>query len=185
MSKINQIEGKAVPVEGNDIDTDRIIPARYLKEITFTNMGQYPFYDERFDAEGKPKGHPFDLPQFQGAHHSFREPELRLRLLPGARSPGAHALGHPGHHRRILCGDFRGQLHHAGHPDGHRQPGRDAKTPGPGEGKTETRFKLDLDKKVLFSEGKEHLKVRDPRVQAQRPGQRHLGFHGFALGQRR
>src|SRR5262245_66092331 len=43
MSKINQIEGKAVPIEGNDIDTDRIIPARYLKEITFTNMGQYPF----------------------------------------------------------------------------------------------------------------------------------------------
>src|SRR5271169_1470074 len=67
MSKINQIEGKAVPVEGNDIDTDRIIPARYLKEITFTNMGKYPFYDERFDAEGKPKGHPFDLPAFQGA----------------------------------------------------------------------------------------------------------------------
>ncbi len=71
MSKINQIEGKAVPVEGNDIDTDRIIPARYLKEITFTNMGKYPFYDERFDAEGKPKGHPFDLPQFQGAHLLF------------------------------------------------------------------------------------------------------------------
>ena len=36
------------PVIGNDIDTDRIIPARYLKEITFSRMGQYPFYDERF-----------------------------------------------------------------------------------------------------------------------------------------
>ena len=93
MSKINQIEGRAVPVEGNDIDTDRIIPARYLKEITFTNMGKYPFYDERFDAEGKPKGHPFDLPQFQGRPHPFREPELRLRFFPRARSPIAHALG--------------------------------------------------------------------------------------------
>src|SRR5258708_21077213 len=71
MSKINQIYGRAIPVEGNDIDTDRIIPARYLKEITFTNMGKYPFYDERFDAEGKPKGHPFDFPQFQGAHILF------------------------------------------------------------------------------------------------------------------
>ena len=37
MSKITHITGRAVPVEGNDIDTDRIIPARYLKEITFTN----------------------------------------------------------------------------------------------------------------------------------------------------
>jgi 3-isopropylmalate/(R)-2-methylmalate dehydratase small subunit len=71
MNKILRVEGKAVPVEGNDIDTDRIIPARYLKEITFTNMGKYPFYDERFDAEGKPKGHPFDLPQFQGASLLF------------------------------------------------------------------------------------------------------------------
>jgi 3-isopropylmalate/(R)-2-methylmalate dehydratase small subunit len=67
MSKIKEITGKAVPVEGNDIDTDRIIPARYLKEITFTKMGQYPFFDERFDSQGKPKGHPFDQPQYQGA----------------------------------------------------------------------------------------------------------------------
>jgi 3-isopropylmalate/(R)-2-methylmalate dehydratase small subunit len=68
MTQIKQITGKAVPVEGNDIDTDRIIPARYLKEITFTNMGKYPFYDERFDAEGKSKGHSFDQRQYQGAH---------------------------------------------------------------------------------------------------------------------
>ncbi len=67
MSKITKIEGRALPVEGNDIDTDRIIPARYLKEITFTNMGKYPFYDERFDSQGKSKGHPFDMPPYQGA----------------------------------------------------------------------------------------------------------------------
>jgi 3-isopropylmalate/(R)-2-methylmalate dehydratase small subunit len=67
MSKITQITGKAVPVEGNDIDTDRIIPARYLKEITFTNMGKYPFMDERVDSQGKSKGHPFDMPQYHGA----------------------------------------------------------------------------------------------------------------------
>ena len=63
MSKITQITGKAIPVEGNDIDTDRIIPARYLKEITFTNMGKYPFMDERVDSQGKSKGQPFDMPQ--------------------------------------------------------------------------------------------------------------------------
>ena len=67
MSKIIHITGRAVPVIGNDIDTDRIIPARYLKEITFSRMGQYPFYDERFTADGKMKDHPFNKPQYDGA----------------------------------------------------------------------------------------------------------------------
>ena len=67
MSKIVSISGKAVPVPGNDIDTDRIIPARYLKEITFSRMGEYPFFDERFNADGSKKGHPFDQPQHAGA----------------------------------------------------------------------------------------------------------------------
>lgn len=71
MSRIERIEGTAVPVEGNDIDTDRIIPARFLKEITFSNMGQYPFYDERFAADGSKKGHPFDDPKYQGASLLF------------------------------------------------------------------------------------------------------------------
>ncbi len=67
MSKVIQIKGRAVPVVGDDIDTDRIIPARYLKEITFSKMGQYPFYDERFTAEGSMKDHPFNKPEYQGA----------------------------------------------------------------------------------------------------------------------
>ncbi|MGA2765680.1 MAG: 3-isopropylmalate dehydratase small subunit [Spirochaetia bacterium] len=67
MSKIIHITGRAVPVIGNDIDTDRIIPARYLKEITFSRMGQYPFYDERFTADGKMKDHPFNKLQYDGA----------------------------------------------------------------------------------------------------------------------
>jgi len=67
MSQIKQVKGKAVVVRGHDIDTDRIIPARYLKEITFNRMGEFPFFDERFDTEGKPKEHPFNDPRFQGA----------------------------------------------------------------------------------------------------------------------
>lgn len=65
--KITKITGTAVPIRGNDIDTDRIIPARYLKEVTFARMGQYPFFDERFDAAGKPKLHPFNDPKYLGA----------------------------------------------------------------------------------------------------------------------
>ena len=66
-AKIIRVSGRALPVRGNDIDTDRIIPARYLKEITFARMGEYPFIDERFDAEGKPRPHPFNDPSYRGA----------------------------------------------------------------------------------------------------------------------
>lgn len=65
--KVNKITGCAVPVVGDDIDTDRIIPARYLKEITFSKMGDYPFFDERFNADGTKKAHAFNEAWFQGA----------------------------------------------------------------------------------------------------------------------
>jgi len=66
-SSITKVSGKAVLVPGNDIDTDRIIPARYMKAITFAGLGKYAFIDERFDEQGKAKGHPFDDPRFRGA----------------------------------------------------------------------------------------------------------------------
>jgi 3-isopropylmalate/(R)-2-methylmalate dehydratase small subunit len=69
--KITQVSGRAVPIRGNDIDTDRIIPARYLKEPTFGRMGEYPFFDERFDAAGKKKDHPFNDPEYKGASILF------------------------------------------------------------------------------------------------------------------
>jgi 3-isopropylmalate/(R)-2-methylmalate dehydratase small subunit len=70
-SKITGVAGRAIVVRGNDIDTDRIIPARYLKEPTFARMGDYPFFDERFDAAGKTKPHPFNDPKFKGASILF------------------------------------------------------------------------------------------------------------------
>ena len=71
VTKITQVVGTAVPVRGNDIDTDRIIPARYLKEVTFSRMGEFPFFDERFDVEGKPKPHPFNDQKYKGASLLF------------------------------------------------------------------------------------------------------------------
>jgi 3-isopropylmalate/(R)-2-methylmalate dehydratase small subunit len=65
--KITRVQGTAVPLRGNDIDTDRIIPARYLKEVTFARMGEYPFFDERYDAAGRKKDHPFNDPEYKGA----------------------------------------------------------------------------------------------------------------------
>ena len=67
LAKIITITGKAVPVPGADMDTDRIIPARFLKCITFDELAGTMFYDERFNADGSSKGHPIDAPQHQGA----------------------------------------------------------------------------------------------------------------------
>jgi 3-isopropylmalate/(R)-2-methylmalate dehydratase small subunit len=69
--KIAKVSGSAVPIRGNDIDTDRIIPARYLKEVTFARMGDYPFFDERYDGAGKKKDHPFNDPEYNGASVLF------------------------------------------------------------------------------------------------------------------
>ncbi|MGA2377683.1 MAG: 3-isopropylmalate dehydratase small subunit [Spirochaetia bacterium] len=61
-----KVEGTGIPVPGDDIDTDRIIPARYLREISFEALGKYAFFDERYDEAGKPKPHPLNDPRFQG-----------------------------------------------------------------------------------------------------------------------
>jgi 3-isopropylmalate/(R)-2-methylmalate dehydratase small subunit len=61
---IERIQGNACVVRGDDIDTDRIIPARYMKEITFDTMGEHAFEDARKAAKGD---HPFDVERFKGA----------------------------------------------------------------------------------------------------------------------
>lgn len=66
-NRVSRIDGIAVYVEGNDIDTDRIIPARFLKCVTFDELGPSLFHDERFDTDGNPKGHVLDEPARQGA----------------------------------------------------------------------------------------------------------------------
>ena len=68
--RIVRIEGTALPMRGNDIDTDRILPARYLRAITFEGMEQHLFEDERAGSAAGDKAtvtHPFDDPQFRGA----------------------------------------------------------------------------------------------------------------------
>lgn len=67
MEQIIRKAGRAIPVAGNDIDTDRIIPARYMKSVTFSGLGAFAFYDERFTEEGALKEHPFNDSRFEGA----------------------------------------------------------------------------------------------------------------------
>lgn len=64
-SKIVTIEGTGIPVPGNDTDTDRIIPARFMKCVTFDGLGEYAFYDERYDEKGNQKKHPFNDNQYK------------------------------------------------------------------------------------------------------------------------
>lgn len=65
VSEVKQISSKAVPLIGNDIDTDRIIPARYLKAITFDDLKEGVFVDDRKALKGE---HPFDQIPYQGAN---------------------------------------------------------------------------------------------------------------------
>ena len=67
LAKITSVTGRAVSVPGNDIDTDRIIPARFMKCVTFDGLGEYAFYDVRHDGDGNPVPHPLNDPRFAGA----------------------------------------------------------------------------------------------------------------------
>ncbi len=62
--KISQINGKCISLIGNDIDTDRIIPARFLKCINFDSLGESVFEDDRKTLKGS---HPFDLKENKNA----------------------------------------------------------------------------------------------------------------------
>jgi 3-isopropylmalate/(R)-2-methylmalate dehydratase small subunit len=63
-ASVEKVSGRAVPVRGDDIDTDRITPARFLRCVTFEGIERHAFEDDRRAARG---AHPFDQPAFQGA----------------------------------------------------------------------------------------------------------------------
>ena len=54
LAKITEVTGRGIHVPGDDIDTDRIIPARFMKCVTFDGLGEYLFHDVRFDEDGNP-----------------------------------------------------------------------------------------------------------------------------------
>ncbi len=66
-NSIKSFEGKAVYVPGDDVDTDRIIPARFMKCITFDGLGQYLFYDVRYNEDGSKKEHNLNHVRFSEA----------------------------------------------------------------------------------------------------------------------
>jgi 3-isopropylmalate/(R)-2-methylmalate dehydratase small subunit len=65
---IDKVTGRAIPKPANDQNTDDIIPARFMKEITFANMGKYAYYDERNKDGKEVLTHPFNDPLFRGGN---------------------------------------------------------------------------------------------------------------------
>tara|TARA_B100000945_G_scaffold39457_1_gene26537 strand:+ start:150 stop:761 length:612 start_codon:yes stop_codon:yes gene_type:complete len=63
--EIKSIKGRSLVIKGDDIDTDRIIPARFLKCVSFSALGEQVFADDRKELKGN---HPFDLDQNKGAN---------------------------------------------------------------------------------------------------------------------
>jgi 3-isopropylmalate/(R)-2-methylmalate dehydratase small subunit len=67
MSRVSVIQGRALPLRGNDIDTDRIMPARHLKGVSFEGLERHVFEDDRKAAVHPYNRHPFDVGHYQGA----------------------------------------------------------------------------------------------------------------------
>jgi 3-isopropylmalate/(R)-2-methylmalate dehydratase small subunit len=67
LEKITTVLGQGIYVPGDDIDTDRIIPARFMKCVTFDGLGEYLFYDVRHDSSDKQTEHALNDPNFSNA----------------------------------------------------------------------------------------------------------------------
>jgi 3-isopropylmalate/(R)-2-methylmalate dehydratase small subunit len=65
--EVRSVSGTGVPIYGNDIDTDQVIPARFMKVVTFDGLGQFAFFDQRFDDDDTPKEHPMNEERFKDA----------------------------------------------------------------------------------------------------------------------
>ena len=64
MAAILSVKGRALPLRGNDLDTDRIMPARFLRAVTFEGLEKHVFEDDRASTPD----HPFNNASYQGAN---------------------------------------------------------------------------------------------------------------------
>lgn len=97
VEKIRIIEGRALPLRGDDMDTDRIMPARFLKSITFEGLDAHVFEDDRLAAKRSRQVHPFDEPNYHGAsilvgNRNFGAGSSREHAPQGLRRWGIRAI---------------------------------------------------------------------------------------------
>ncbi len=104
---IDKINGRGVYVAGNDIDTDRIIPARYLKCVTFDELGPALFYDVRFNEDGTSRHHVLDKPESDGAEILISDNNFGCG---SSREHAPQAIGKFGF-KAIIAGSFAEIFH--------------------------------------------------------------------------
>src|SRR5918994_273681 len=82
---VDKISGRAIPLRGHDIDTDRIIPARFLKCVSFEGLETHAFEDDRKQLEERGQVHPYSNPRYAGAR-IHRRPSSAGAFAPSSES---------------------------------------------------------------------------------------------------
>ena len=114
IEKIRHVSGTALPLRGDSIDTDRIIPARFLQSVSFEGLEQHLFEDDRTQADASAPGtHPISNPRLRRKLDTAGEREFRLRLVARARAAGNPPAGHSRRGGRVVFGNLLRQLRRA------------------------------------------------------------------------
>ncbi|NCO39419.1 MAG: isopropylmalate isomerase [Armatimonadetes bacterium CG_4_10_14_3_um_filter_66_18] len=158
-----KITGTAIAVRGNDIDTDRIIPARYLRCVTFDGLGEHAFEDDRAQLKEAGQLHSFDDPTFAGAELLFVNKNFGCG---SSREHAPQSMMRWGNGLKALVGEsfaeiFYGNCKALGIPAVRVSADAILKLMAANESAPDTQFTLDLESRTI-SFGGEQLPVELP-----------------------